>query len=362
MRRAALAALLLARSAASPGVGPRVALVVDAGSTGSRLHVVQWTPGHGDDLPRLRSTAKMKVYPGLSSFADAPSEAATTLSPLIEYAHNHVPPAERSSTPLTLYGTAGMRALPAAAQERIYTSVREDFEEAGYNVGAVRTISGEEEGKLGWLALKWLAQGTEAGQHGLGALDLGGGSTQIAYSSSASVVQSSKVRSVSYTGFGNRAALARVEALILARGTSAEDGRWNQPCYFRGYNYTSATSRTRFIGTSEPEECAKLVSELFLPSASPRFERREAPPPDVAFYGLGACAVANQTAERNEACDTSCEIPARRASLTSLQVLLHHELHQLQTASPEHATPQPCNRERVCAAPLPARMARSRIG
>ena len=296
--------VLLARSAASPAAGPRVALIVDAGSTGTRLHVVQWLPGHGSELPRLRSATKLKVYPGLSSFSQEPSKAAASLSPLIEYAHTHVPFAERSSTPLTLYGTAGMRALPAGEQERIYAIVRQALEVSGYKVGSVRTISGEEEGKLGWLALKWLAQETESGQRWLGALDLGGGSTQIAYSSSASATDASKVHSVSYMGFGNRAVLARVEASLIAGGTRAEeDGRWEQPCYFRGYNYTSATNRARFVGTSEPEKCAALVSRLFLPSASPRFERLESPPPDVSFYGLSACAVARRQTGVEEVSD-----------------------------------------------------------
>lgn len=97
-------------------------IVIDAGSTGSRLFVYSWPThsGNAHDLikiqPVLNAEGKpivKKVSPGLSSFADNPHDAIAYLQPLMDTAAIHVPPDKHQMTPFFLMGTAGMRLLPA---------------------------------------------------------------------------------------------------------------------------------------------------------------------------------------------------------------------------------------------------------
>ncbi|CAD6265382.1 unnamed protein product [Miscanthus lutarioriparius] len=78
----ALALLLLA----SRPVPPTYGVIIDAGSTGSRVHVIAYRATAG--LPQLdwARTASMKATPGLSSFAADPRGAGLSLAPLVEFA------------------------------------------------------------------------------------------------------------------------------------------------------------------------------------------------------------------------------------------------------------------------------------
>lgn len=65
------------------------AVVFDAGSTGSRVHVVHFE--QVKDTLELQSDSLQQLKPGLSSYADDPEAAAKSLEPLLEYALNMVP-------------------------------------------------------------------------------------------------------------------------------------------------------------------------------------------------------------------------------------------------------------------------------
>ena len=65
------------------------AVVFDAGSTGSRVHVVHFE--QVKDTLELQSDSLQQLKPGLSSYADDPEAAAKSLDPLLEYAQQIVP-------------------------------------------------------------------------------------------------------------------------------------------------------------------------------------------------------------------------------------------------------------------------------
>ncbi len=67
----------------------RYAIVFDAGSTGSRIHVFKFTV-QGGSLD-LESDTFEQLKPGLSSYADDPPAAATSLEPLMKVALATVP-------------------------------------------------------------------------------------------------------------------------------------------------------------------------------------------------------------------------------------------------------------------------------
>ncbi|PCH37923.1 hypothetical protein WOLCODRAFT_114464 [Wolfiporia cocos MD-104 SS10] len=186
----------------------RFGVVIDAGSSGSRLQIYSWKDARsmdrGDALSTLPKVEKgtregeewsMKVEPGISSFAENPERVATYLAPLIDHARSHIPPSLQPDTPIFLLATAGMRLLSSSQQANVLTATcdylrgHSNFRIDGpSNVGpcgsSVRIITGEEEGLFGWIAVNYLMDGfTGPGQDRLtyGFLDMGGASTQIAF-------------------------------------------------------------------------------------------------------------------------------------------------------------------------------------
>lgn len=64
-------------------------IVLDAGSTGSRIHIFKFKQAGKQLL--LQSDGFHQLKPGLSSFADHPQGAADSLKPLLEQALKTVP-------------------------------------------------------------------------------------------------------------------------------------------------------------------------------------------------------------------------------------------------------------------------------
>ena len=162
-------------------------IVVDAGSTGSRLHLyhIGW-PAQG--LPSVIELFSGKVHPGIAEFAAQPELAASRLLSLIErvrdeLSHQHMEP---SLTPVFIGGTGGMRHLDEATQNRIYSALRAAFISRRFYYTDFGTLDGEEEAVFSWIAVNYLARNFSGNDnHTMGMLELGGASTQIAFSNEA---------------------------------------------------------------------------------------------------------------------------------------------------------------------------------
>ena len=149
-------------------------LLIDAGSTGSRLHVYEWPKRVFSTLPPpithpLTSELWTKRRaPGISSLADDPKAAAETLLPLIEHAKVLLRHYQKDwhRFPIWVKATAGMRVLAHTPRRAIIEEVRAlllsdknpfHFVEAD----AARVISGEEEAGYAWTGINF-ALGTRA--------------------------------------------------------------------------------------------------------------------------------------------------------------------------------------------------------
>ncbi len=169
----------------------RWALVIDASSSASSLEIFQWRPGKL--LPRIEPAPyplapggepwEAKVRPGLSAYAGRADEAARSLLPLLQFAAANVPAGEHARTSVYLRATAGLRLLGEDEQAAILGAVSGLLDESPFGASSAGVISGTEEGIFGWLAVNYLLGHLE---HGgafptVGALDLGGGSTQITF-------------------------------------------------------------------------------------------------------------------------------------------------------------------------------------
>ncbi|KAF8517556.1 nucleoside phosphatase family-domain-containing protein [Hysterangium stoloniferum] len=188
----------------------RFGIVIDAGSSGSRLQIYSWRDARAvryeegqsvlDRLPKIEKGAQKsddwisKVEPGISSFGENPEGIVSYLVPLLEHAQSIIPPSRQSETPLFLMATAGMRLLPSEQQEAVLRAACDFFRfhshfkldgpsHQGPCGSSIRVISGEEEGLFGWIAVNYLMDGfghaDESATYGF--LDMGGASTQIAF-------------------------------------------------------------------------------------------------------------------------------------------------------------------------------------
>ncbi|WVQ81082.1 hypothetical protein IAT38_003204 [Cryptococcus sp. DSM 104549] len=350
------------------------ALVVDAGSSGSRLQIYSWRDpdleraeilnevsaaqhsanggkgrwwwggrdgyrgkgkGKGKEhemeekaLRRLVRVGKgvegdewvKRVEPGISTVA--PEDIPGYLAPLLSHALQHIPPSVHSTTPIYLLATAGMRLLPPERRDAVLKAtcelLRDDYpflvegpSDAGPCGESVRVISGEEEGMWGWVAVNYLMDGpppdssadsvtpVDVNHHSptFGFLDMGGASTQLAFSPSAGELSRSgfpaeDLRTVSlrllsgetvewpvfvasWLGFGtNRARERYTQSLVdhwekshPSPSSSDLSSPIPDPCLPLHLQVPSKSSHPDFIGTGSFSECLTALTPLLEHSA-----------------------------------------------------------------------------------------------
>uniref|UniRef100_A0A672RBT2 nucleoside-triphosphate phosphatase n=1 Tax=Sinocyclocheilus grahami TaxID=75366 RepID=A0A672RBT2_SINGR len=165
-------------------------LVVDCGSSGSRVFVYTWPRHNGNphellDIKQMRDKHRkpvvMKIKPGISEYASTPDKASDYISPLLSFAAQHIPKNKHQETPLYILCTAGMRVLPESQQEALLEDLRTDIP-VNFNFlfsdSHVEVISGKQEGVYAWIGINFC---TTFFFITINILDMGGVSTQIAY-------------------------------------------------------------------------------------------------------------------------------------------------------------------------------------
>ncbi|KAL9109542.1 MAG: hypothetical protein Q9227_005878 [Pyrenula ochraceoflavens] len=182
-------------------------VILDAGSSGTRLHVYSWLKEaqakKGASAEQLKSLPELitkdkwtiKIKPGVSSFGETPNLVGPEhLQTLFQHALDIVPKDEIESTPVFLLATAGMRLLHKTQREELlrqicsYTTSATKFLLPDCDLH-IQVIPGETEGLYGWIAANYLLGGFNnpdehdhgKGHHTYGFLDMGGASAQIAF-------------------------------------------------------------------------------------------------------------------------------------------------------------------------------------
>lgn len=167
-------------------VDRRYAVVIDAGSTGSRVHTFTFDVLEGGVLELVKDDF-LQLKPGLSSYAGDAEAAARSLDPLLDAAEAAVPADKRASTRVMVGATAGLRLLPGSQADDILAAVRAALSSGKRTFMPPREedvsiLSGSSEGAFAWLTLNYLLG--RLGQPELStvaAIDLGGGSVQEAF-------------------------------------------------------------------------------------------------------------------------------------------------------------------------------------
>ncbi|GAA0184884.1 nucleotide phosphatase [Lithospermum erythrorhizon] len=166
------------------------AVIFDAGSSGSRVHVFCFD--RNLDLVPIANDLELFLQkkPGLSAYASNPVAAANSLSSLLVQAEAVVPKELRHNTPVKVGATAGLRQLQGNASDRILQAVR-DFLKNKSSLKSkgdwVTVLDGNQEGAYQWVTINYLL-GNLGRKYSstVGVVDLGGGSVQMAYAISES--------------------------------------------------------------------------------------------------------------------------------------------------------------------------------
>ncbi|KAJ4807369.1 Ectonucleoside triphosphate diphosphohydrolase 5 [Rhynchospora pubera] len=164
---------LSARETESEKSSETYVVIFDAGSSGTRVHLFRFD----ENIDLLQIDGQLEIYakvsPGLSTYAENPQEAASSIVPLLEKAVNAIPENLRSQTPVKL----GVRSLFSNSLLL-------------YEKEWVLVLSGTQEGTYMWVAMNYLLGhlGEEYSQT-VGIIDLGGASVQMAYAISAQAAE-----------------------------------------------------------------------------------------------------------------------------------------------------------------------------
>ena len=148
-------------------------IVVDAGSTGSKLHVYSYSSSAPSQINELYVK---RIQPGIASLPSTQSAMNDYLSQLFQ-------DVSVQKVSLYFYATGGMRLHSQAEQEKYFTLLHNWFSQyPQYQLIDARVISGSEEGVFGWLAINnALTHSSSADGSSVGLLDIGGASTQIVF-------------------------------------------------------------------------------------------------------------------------------------------------------------------------------------
>lgn len=182
-------------------------VVLDAGSSGTRVYVYQWPTAEKvrskskhdttalRKLPKIKTHEKwrMKMKPGIATWGESPELVGPDhLKELVDFALDVVPKHQIPETPIFLLATAGMRLLPEGQRAKVLENTCKYFQRnTGFQLPDcdlhVQVISGETEGLYGWIAANYLLGGFDVpeeraqGHNTYGFLDMGGASAQIAF-------------------------------------------------------------------------------------------------------------------------------------------------------------------------------------
>jgi guanosine-diphosphatase len=167
--------------------------MIDAGSTGSRIHVYRFHQCSDHEPVKLEEEELFaQTIPGLSSYPDQPQKAAESLDVLLDGALKLVPKHLQNKTPIAVKATAGLRLLGQSKSDDILKAVRHHLETqypfpiVGGEDG-VAIMDGRDEGVYAWITVNFLlgnfdsTQSSSGKHHTAAVLDLGGGSTQIVF-------------------------------------------------------------------------------------------------------------------------------------------------------------------------------------
>lgn len=284
-------------------------IVLDAGSSHTSMYIYKWPADkqNGTGIVTQHDECDVKG-PGISSYAGLPGGAAKSLEECLQKAVQSVPKAKHSKTPLYLGATAGMRLLEqanASESQRVLKEVGTKLKSYPFSFKGSTILSGQEEGAYGWVTVNYLLENfakygfvgrwLNPGKGTIGALDLGGASTQITFQTDVQTESSDTSMNLKLYGqnyqlythsflcYGQDQFLRRLLAhLITTQGVSS--GEVSHPCYPRNFSTSVILGKDVFsssctekykpkgidlkksvtlVGTGHHQSCLSAVQKIF---------------------------------------------------------------------------------------------------
>ncbi|KAI9470113.1 MAG: nucleoside phosphatase GDA1/CD39 [Benjaminiella poitrasii] len=265
------------------------AIMIDAGSSGSRVHVYRFKVCQPND-PILEDEVFHMLEPGLSSYKDNPEMAAHSLKELLDIAVKSVPEDVQKCTPIAVKATAGLRLLGQETSDRILRAVRQ-FMETNYpfpiaGEHGVEIMDGKDEGVYAWITVNYLLGKLKKSQRGKSAavFDLGGASTQIVFEPTFMdrdefmaegdhkyileyQSRDYELYQHSYLGFGLNVASQRIKSEIINL-TGKQQAIYPHPCLPENYKEdikaSDGNSTVQLVGTGAGyTACRGVVEKIF---------------------------------------------------------------------------------------------------
>uniref|UniRef100_A0A673VJC6 Ectonucleoside triphosphate diphosphohydrolase 8 n=1 Tax=Suricata suricatta TaxID=37032 RepID=A0A673VJC6_SURSU len=280
-------------------------VVFDAGSSHTSLFVYRWPADKENDTGVVSQALACRAKgPGISSYASNPAQAGESLQACLEEALALIPEAQHQETPMFLGATAGMRLLSQknSSQARdIFEVVTQVLGKSPLDFWGAELLAGQDEGALGWITINYILgvlikysfsgewiqppEGTL-----VGALDMGGASTQITFVPGGPILDKStqatfrlygfehSVYTHSYLCFGRDQMLSRLLAQLVQSSSSP---LVRHPCYHSGYRATLSLAELyespcvhtaappglgwnlTVEGTGNPGACVSAIRGLF---------------------------------------------------------------------------------------------------
>ncbi|KAM6170164.1 ectonucleoside triphosphate diphosphohydrolase 8 [Rhynchocyon petersi] len=284
--------------------GTKFGIVFDAGSSHTSLFLYKWPADKENNTGVVSQALVCQVEgPGISSYASNPGQAGESLRGCLEEALALIPEAQHRETPTFLGATAGMRLLRlrnSSQSERIFAEVTRVLSHSPVDFRGAALLTGMEEGAFSWITINYvlgmLLTYTFSGEWVrppeatlVGALDMGGASTQIAFEPGVPILSSSTQTSVlfgytysvythSYLCYGRDQMLVRLLARLL-QDSPARPVR--HPCFHSGFHATlplapvlespcvnasgprGAALNFTVEGTGNPGACVSAIRGLF---------------------------------------------------------------------------------------------------
>ncbi|XP_044848843.1 ectonucleoside triphosphate diphosphohydrolase 8-like isoform X1 [Mauremys mutica] len=281
-------------------------MVFDAGSSHTALYIYQW-PADKENGTGIVSQAEACTVqgPGISSYADNPTRAGASLRACLDKAMTIIPAEQQRETPTYLGATAGMRLLReqnSTKADLVFAEVSKTIRKYPVDFRGAQILTGNEEGSFGWITINYLLETLirfsftgmwihpEAAAV-VGALDLGGASTQITFHPGRAIEDNStevlfrlygtnySLYTHSYLCYGENQALKKLIASLREENLTSQ--QISHPCYPKGYeeNVTAAAlydspcvpapaahdpSQILTVrGTGAPAECRSAIQKLF---------------------------------------------------------------------------------------------------
>eukprot|EP01116_Phalansterium_solitarium_P001800 TRINITY_DN1161_c0_g1_i1.p1 TRINITY_DN1161_c0_g1~~TRINITY_DN1161_c0_g1_i1.p1 ORF type:complete len:357 (+),score=86.66 TRINITY_DN1161_c0_g1_i1:92-1162(+) len=317
------------------------AIMMDAGSSGTRAYVYSWERLRSDRVPHdyPQGANVYRISPGVSTLSNSTAaEVAEYFEPLLNFTRNTVPASQHSRTPIFLRATAGMRLLPADQVDPVLDRIRDVFAASpfDYEASRVSVISGNQEALYAWLSvnakLDRLSPSTPIDDT-VGTLELGGASAQIAFVTNDSSVPHELLTNVSlpsnpdtvyplytvsFLTWGLNQALLRMESALPPAPPNAsgsvEMHAQKQPKSYDKYNPcfpAGFISKDGMMGTANFTDCYSRAHQLLhttapCESGSCSINGTYQPPLRGAYYALDNYVDRLRLSPTTRRCRTSC--------------------------------------------------------